>query len=352
MSIPSKPYAITNAEQQSEDIDRMLDELYRAVQDLDEEEATGATGPTGPMGLTGVSGVDGADGGDSAVGPLNPSGHNIDVTAGSVIFGGPSNTFAQDNANLFWDNTNNRLGIGLATPAALLDVRSNDVNSGVLARFGNDQGTHGGFGVLNNAAGNGVFVAGGNLTQDLQVKANGSVTTLANLIVGTSLDLSTAAAGQIIFPAAQNASTGVNTLDDYEEGTWTPVLTFATVGDLSVVYSTQIGRYTRIGDRVHVSFNIITTTFTWTTASGVLQVSGLPFTSITLTGNTNLSGMNFQGLTSAVFTQCSSRVSSASAVVDFMGSGYSQTTSQLTTSNTTSGTQVTLRGSVTYQVAT
>lgn len=43
------------------------------------------------------------------------------LTSGSVLFS-DGTTIAQDNANLFWDNTNNRLGIGTATPANTLDV--------------------------------------------------------------------------------------------------------------------------------------------------------------------------------------------------------------------------------------
>lgn len=43
-------------------------------------------------------------------------------TAGSILFVDPANTFAQDNANLFWDNTNNHIGIGTATPASKLTV--------------------------------------------------------------------------------------------------------------------------------------------------------------------------------------------------------------------------------------
>src|SRR3990167_8844449 len=43
-------------------------------------------------------------------------------TEGSVLFAGASGTYSQDNANFFWDDTNNRLGIGNATPATTLDV--------------------------------------------------------------------------------------------------------------------------------------------------------------------------------------------------------------------------------------
>jgi len=46
------------------------------------------------------------------------------LTAGSVLFGGSSGKINQDNSNLFWDDTNNRLGVGAGTsPAFKLDVR-------------------------------------------------------------------------------------------------------------------------------------------------------------------------------------------------------------------------------------
>ena len=85
-------------------------------------------------------------------------------------------------------------------------------------------------------------------------------------------------AGGIKFPATQVPSGDVNVLDDYEEGTWTPGITFATPGDLSVTYSAQTGRYTKIGRFVFIECYVQTSAFTHTSASGVLAVTGLPFT--------------------------------------------------------------------------
>ena len=45
-------------------------------------------------------------------------------TAGSVVFAGASGVYSQDNANLFWDNSNDRLGIGTATPVSKLEVKN------------------------------------------------------------------------------------------------------------------------------------------------------------------------------------------------------------------------------------
>ena len=44
------------------------------------------------------------------------------LTVGSVLFAGSGGVITQDNANLFWDNTNKRLGIGNASPAAQLHI--------------------------------------------------------------------------------------------------------------------------------------------------------------------------------------------------------------------------------------
>lgn len=50
-------------------------------------------------------------------------------TAGSIVFAGTSGTYKEDNANFFWDDTNNRLGIGITSPMRMIDV----YNAGAVA---------------------------------------------------------------------------------------------------------------------------------------------------------------------------------------------------------------------------
>jgi hypothetical protein len=70
------------------------------------------------------------------------------------------------------------------------------------------------------------------------------------------------------------------TLADYEEGTWTPSLTFATPGTVAVSYNAQIGLYTKVGRVVTVECRIVIPIggFVKGTASGQLLVTGIPFT--------------------------------------------------------------------------
>lgn len=58
-------------------------------------------------------------------------------TVGSVIFGGASGALAEDNAYLFWDSTNHRLGLGTATPSGNLDLtNTGDTLTGNLVLWG------------------------------------------------------------------------------------------------------------------------------------------------------------------------------------------------------------------------
>jgi hypothetical protein len=88
------------------------------------------------------------------------------------------------------------------------------------------------------------------------------------------LDLSATNAGLIKFPASQNASSDANTLDDYEEGTYTATLTSAG-GSITTSTSEDTAYYIKIGRLVMVTGRI--------TASSVNSPTGevsinLPFT--------------------------------------------------------------------------
>lgn len=50
-------------------------------------------------------------------------------TAGSVLFAGTDFLPQEDNANFFWDDTNNRLGVGINTPRTSLHIADNDAST-------------------------------------------------------------------------------------------------------------------------------------------------------------------------------------------------------------------------------
>jgi hypothetical protein len=120
----------------------------------------------------------------------------------------------------------------------------------------------------------------------LGAAASGSNSDITALTGITGLvDISSATAGQIKFPASQNASSNANTLDDYEEGTWTPTYELDTPGTSSIAYSQQLGFYTKIGRFVSATCTPVTNTFTLGTGTGNLNIGGLPFTSANTTIN-------------------------------------------------------------------
>lgn len=76
----------------------------------------------------------------------------------------------------------------------------------------------------------------------------------------------------ITFPATQSASSNANTLDDYEEGTWTPTLSFSSG---SVTYTTRLGSYVKVGRVVTLNFWIYGASVS--SPSGDTKITNLPF---------------------------------------------------------------------------
>jgi len=157
--------------------------------------------------------------------------------------------------------------------------------------------------------------------------------------------------GQIVFPAAQSASTDVNTLDDYEEGTWTPVLTFATPGNLNVVYSVQVGRYIKIGRMVTLVGQVTTSTFTHTTASGDCNITGAPFAAVNVTDINATGPLTWGGITKASYTNAVIRIVANTSVLSVAMSGSGQGVSIVGTGDMPTGGTVGLGFTLTYFAA-
>ena len=106
------------------------------------------------------------------------------------------------------------------------------------------------------------------LTAAMEIGSTGNVTVATgNLVIGT--------AGKGIDFSADPSAAGMTSelLDDYEEGTWTPVL-LAGVGSLTST-SNASGKYVKIGSAVTLYFTIKITDNG--TSSGYLKLQGIPF---------------------------------------------------------------------------
>ena len=102
----------------------------------------------------------------------------------------------------------------------------------------------------------------------------------------------------ITFPATQSASSDANTLDDYEEGTWTPSVTLNS--GTATTYTIATATYTKTGRVVVVIGSIIGTNGTFGSTNGYARMTGLPFTVATRVGTG--AGANSSNLNNGVAT--------------------------------------------------
>lgn len=127
------------------------------------------------------------------------------------------------------------------------------------------RGTDANTGIFFPAADTIAFAEGG--TECGRFNSSGNLQTLGTISVGNATP-STSGAG-ITFPATASASSNANTLDDYEEGAWTPTLPNG--GTLSVTSA----RYVKIGQQVTVSFFV--SSVAPTNNGSEFRIGGLPF---------------------------------------------------------------------------
>jgi len=160
--------------------------------------------------------------------------------------------------------------------------------TGVVTALGVAVGSAGAFVTNGGALGTPSSGTVTNLTGTASININGTVgattptTGSFTTITGSGLvNISGASAGQIQFPATQNASAGANVLDDYEEGTCT--LTWLLGGvSTGFTFTLQVGWYTKIGNLVTVGWNMLTSARG--SGTGALTWSGLPFSTANAMG--------------------------------------------------------------------
>ena len=172
-----------------------------------------------------------------------------------------------------------------------------------------------------NVSGTGVFtIASPNSNTDRTLTLpdnSGTVLTSGNPVsatTGTFSGIIQANGGGIQFPATQVPRADANTLDDYEECTWTP-----SVGG-NATYTQQAGSYRKIGGLVYVT-GILQVSTLGTGSSSV--ISGFPFTCNA--GPRNTLSVAYWG----------SAVGSLSYLAFYIGTGTSAGTMAVTTAAST-----------------
>ena len=237
---------------------------------------------------------------------------SADVTVAKFFGNGDISFYnlAGTSQNLFWDSSTSRLGLGTTNPSAPLHIVASAVaemrygaigpSSNSALRISRNDST--------TASGNplGYLEFGGNDatgavdTSFAYVGAEASGTHAAgdnptDLVFGTTADGSATvtermridASGHAIIPAGVTlgTATGVydaaKTLDDYEEGTFTPVVADATSGGNTGTASTADGFYTKIGNMVYLSVTLLNVNTSGMTAGNAFYIRSLPFTSST-----------------------------------------------------------------------
>ena len=161
----------------------------------------------------------------------------------------------------------------------------------------------------------------------------GTVKAYSTISVG-NVTPSSSGAG-ITFPATASASSDANTLDDYEEGTWTPTLAFGG-GSTGITYTARrVGFYTKIGRLVTVNFFLSPSNIG--SSTGTATITGLPFQAANnnqaAVGGCMLNVISNSGNTVAT-------IDTNASIVDFYTTTTAGTRSQLSNTNFSNNCEV------------
>lgn len=180
-------------------------------------------------------------------------------------------------------------------------------------------------------------------TSDIDSSNTNAITGAGSITYGnltftstSSLINTTTKVGRNIDTGGISFDAGVNTLSNYEAGSFTPTVT-ASGTPPTVTYSVQIGRYTRVGNRCFIQGTV--TLASASGGTGTVRIGGLPFTSEATTNNNSYLTLNVANITyGALVTYYNGMVNSAvnfitlsgntpAAVVNLATTGLSSTSS-------------------------
>ena len=177
-------------------------------------------------------------------------------------------------------------------------------------------------------------------TQAMTLNTSGDLGIInGNLVIGTS-------GKGIDFSATANSSGTMTSelLADYEEGTFTPSLTFGG-GSTGIVHSIQSGNYVKIGTMVFVRVGVLITNKG--SSTGVARITGLPFTIKTLSYGDATGACGYGGMTGLTGSLCLSGENNNNIIYILQGA----TTSALTISDSVFTNSAYIFGTFCYNVA-
>jgi hypothetical protein len=216
------------------------------------------------------------------------------AAAPSITFTGDTNTgifspgadtiaFSEGGVESMRIDASGNVGIGTSSPSADLDIlRGNEEVRIQLNNTNSGTGTTSGLAFILAADGVTNYIAAYESAATVNVYVNGETRTITNTYgIGLGNSSAPTSGMGIRFPATQSASSDANTLDDYEEGTWTPtVFGSTTAGTYTIIFSNS--RYRKIGSQVTVWGDVQFSAATG--GAGNVRIGNLPFNYVSGTG--------------------------------------------------------------------
>ena len=169
----------------------------------------------------------------------------------------------------------------------------------------------------------------GSLTTKLTLSNTGAATFAGAVSVGTGAAVggATAGAGGLAFPAIAVGVADANTLDDYEEGTWTPTLAPATSGTITVASPNLCG-YTKIGRVVTVN-GVIEASAVSVPVGAFANIGNLPFPSNANVAQRSVGTVRGFSLTTGALNSTMVITSSTQTAVLYIDASLFQAASQI-----------------------